>query len=247
MPPPTHSPGGKTLLAAVTTVGATYLYFLIFAQFGFLRALTGALGNTAEVVRPVMAIMGAAGIAGSVMAARGFTERTSRGWLAAGFGGCALAAGGSLVAQTMAGFSAVALLTGLGTGITTVALAGVLRPATGGRRLGLIIGLGTGLAYGIGNVPGIFDAKPAFQAGLAIVAAVMGLAAATRLRPRFPGEIPQAGDYSNTGVAAWVITFLALVCFDSALFTFIQANAAFQHIGILSLEFHVDKLSRPLL
>ncbi len=24
-------------------------------------------------------------------------------------------------------------------------------------------------------------------------------------------------------------------------------NAAFQHIGILSLEFHVDKLSRPLL
>jgi cytochrome c oxidase cbb3-type subunit 2 len=160
-----------------------------------------------------------------VGAARAFAERTSRAWLAAGFGVCALAAAGALLAQTMPGFAVVALLTGLGTGFTTVTLAGVLRPATGDRRLGLIIGLGTGLAYGLGNVPGIFDARPALQAGLAILAAFAGGGAAIMLRPRFAGGAPEAGDYSKAGIAAWVVLFLALVCFDSALFTFIQGNA----------------------
>lgn len=225
MTPQTQSPGGKTFLAAVVTVTATYLYFLIFAQFGFLRALTATLGNSAETVRPIMAIMGAAGMVGSLLAGRGFMTRSSRTWLAAGFGGCALAAAGSFFAQTMSGFGCVALLTGLGTGVTTVALAGLLRSATGDRRLGLVIGLGTGLAYGIGNIPGIFEAKPALQAGLAILASIAGGIAGIALRPRFPADLPTTGDYSKVGVVAWVVIFLALVCFDSALFAFIQGTA----------------------
>ena len=224
MPPQTQSSGGKTFLAAVATVAATYLYFLIFAQFGLLRALTAALGNAAGVVRPVMAIMGVAGIAGSVLAARGFTLRSSRIRFAIGFGGCALAAAGSLFAQTMTAFGVVALLTGLGTGVITVTLAGVLRPATRGRRFGMVIGLGTGLAYGIGNLPGIFDAKPALQAGLAILAAVAGGITAAMLRPQFSADPPETGDYSKAGVVSWVVVFLALVCFDSALFAFIQGT-----------------------
>lgn len=212
-------------MAAVATVAATYLYFLIFAQFGFLRALTGALGDAAAVVRPVMAIMGAAGLAGSVLAARGFTERRSRAWLAAGFGSCALAAAGSLAVHTLIGFAAVALLTGLGAGITTVTLAGLLQPATGGRRLGVIIGVGTGLAYGISNLPGIFDAAPSLQAGIAIMTAIAGAGTGGMLAPKFPATRPVAGDYSKTGVAAWVAIFLALVCLDSALFAFIQRTA----------------------
>lgn len=222
MAPQPLQPDGKTFVAAVTTVAAVYVYFLIFAQFGLLKAVHAAFGEDAGSVRPLLATMGMGGILGSIAAARFFAERTSRHWLVAGFATCAVAAGGSLGARGFAGFGAVALLAGLGAGVITVTLAGMLRRATGERPLGIIIGLGTGLAYGFCNLPGIFDASAKSQASWGIAAALIGGFAGLGLRPRFQAEVPAGGDYSRQGVVAWVLVFLALVCLDSALFYFIQ-------------------------
>lgn len=218
-------PDGKTFAAAVLTVAAVYVYFLIFAQFGFLQALRTVLVGRGEMVRPVMAAMGAAGIAGSIIAACGFGPGGPRRWLMGGFTCCALGVAFSLGARGAAGFFTAAALTGLGAGLTTVTLAGMLRPAVGGEKLGLIIGLGTGVAYGFCNLPGIFDADADTQAGLALGAVALGAVGGVRLPARFPPGRLRVADYSRAGIARWVTIFLALVGLDSALFYFIQHHA----------------------
>lgn len=219
-------PGGKVILGAVTAVTAVYVYFLIFVQFGFLQAVQAVLGEEVGVIRPIMTTMGLAGVTGSVLAAVFFSESGSRRWLAAGFTICAVAAVCALGAKNPAEFHAVALLTGLGAGLTTVTLAGMLRRAVGGGQLGIIIGLGTGLAYGFCNLPGVFDATAPTQAQLALLAAAAGWAGGSRLAPRFQWEASIEGDYSQTGMAAWVVIFAALVCLDSAAFYVIQHTPA---------------------
>jgi hypothetical protein len=228
MAPQPPQPDGKTLGAAVLTVAAVYVYFLIFAQFGFLKAVQAAFGDDRGVVRSLMTVMGLAGIAGSVLAARGFAGPRSQGWLAAGFACCAAAAVGSMGAGGRAGFSVVALLTGTGAGVSTVTLAGMLRRATGDARLGVIIGLGTGLAYGFCNLPAVFEASATTQAWFALAAAGLGLFAGRALWPRVEIAARTTGDYSPPGTAAWVLAFLALVSLDSALFYFVQHTPEFK-------------------
>jgi cytochrome c oxidase cbb3-type subunit 2 len=230
MTPQTYRPDGKTFLAAVTTVAAVYVYFLIFAQFGFLKAVQAALGETAGAIRPVMAVMGLAGIAGSGLAAWIFTEPRSRRLLLAGFAVCAAAALGSTQAQSMGNFQVVALLTGLGTGLVTVTLAGMLRRAVGDGCLGLIIGLGTGLAYAFCNLPAVFAAGAISQTQVALLAVVAGLVGGLGLKPRVGVDRPADGDYSRGGVVAWGLVFFALVGLDSAAFYIIQHNPALKEV-----------------
>ena len=218
-----YRPDSKVVVAAVLAVAAAYVYFLIFAQFGFLRAVqAGAPG----AVKSVMGVMGLAGVAGSVLAARVFAVQRSRQRLKAGFFVCAAAAGLALSAGTSGGFHLVSLLLGLGTGFTTVTLAGVLRPAVGGRRLGTIIGGGTGLAYGFCNLPGIFSASVNVQAGVAVLAAAIGVAATGALGSDAADRDPAGSDYSMGGVVCWVLLLAALVCLDSAAFYLIQQTPA---------------------
>lgn len=220
----------NTIVAAVTAVAAVYVYFLIFGQFGFLKAAQAALGGNAGIIRPIMGLMGLAGVTGSGLAARLFSEQSCRHRLATGFGLCAAAAAWSLTAKSSGGFYAVAGLTGLGAGLTTVTLAGMLRRAVGGEHLGMIIGLGTGLAYGFCNLPGVFDASTTAQAQMALLASAAGLAAGSRLTPRFQLEQPGGGEYSKKCSAAWVVIFAALVCLDSAAFYIIQHTPALKTI-----------------
>ncbi|MBI2813792.1 MAG: hypothetical protein HYX71_05875 [Opitutae bacterium] len=218
-------PGGKTNLNAVITVAAVYLFFLIFAQFGFLKAVQAALGEGIEVIRPILAVMGLAGVAGSVLAARICSERNGARQIMAGFGVCVVAAAGSLGADNLVWFQVVAALTGLGVGLTTVALAGLLRRAVGDAQLGRIIGVGTGLAYAFCNLPGIFDADATTQALIGMLAGVAGWAGCRGLTPRFSPEPRTGGEYARAGVAAWVLVLAALVGLDSAAFYHIQHNA----------------------
>lgn len=226
MAPQPPRPDGKTFLAAVTTVAAVYVYFLIFAQFGFLQAVRAHRGEGAESIRPYLLLMGIAGIVGSLVAVRcpaGIRRRR----LSTGFAACLVGAACSLSGS---GLGLAALLAGFGVGLVTVTLAEVLRAATGGWRLGQITGLGTGLAYAFCNLPGIFDALADNKAWIAMAAAFIGLKASQLLRPQFPPEAIQGGDYSVAGRAAWVTTFLALVCLDSALFYFIQQTPELKQI-----------------
>lgn len=225
MAPSTYRPDGKTLLAAVTTVAAVYVYFLIFAQFGFLKAVLATLGEDVRVIRPVMAVMGFAGIAGSV-AAWVFGRPAGRRQLMTGLVICAVAAAWTPAAKSAGAFYAVALLTGLGTGLVTVTLAVLLRPAAGDGRLGLLIGLGTGLAYAFCNLPVVFEASAAAQARLALLAVAAGMLGGSALGPRVAAEPRREGDYSRAGVASWVMVFLVLVGLDSAAFFIIQHTPA---------------------
>ncbi|MBL9216165.1 MAG: cbb3-type cytochrome c oxidase subunit II [Opitutaceae bacterium] len=224
MTPP--SADGRSFGSAITAVAATYVYFLIFAQFGFLEGVTAG-GSAADMLKPVMTVMGLAGIGGSVLAGSRWTAGSPRGWLTAGFGMCAVAAGLTLAGPGKAGFFAAALLIGLGTGIATVVLAGLLLRAVGHARLGGVIGLGTGLAYGFCNVPAVFAAGPAVHAQVALAAAAMGaLAGGMLVRGANAAAAPPAGlDYARLGRGGWVVIFLALVSLDSAAFYVIQHNA----------------------
>lgn len=221
MAPPTYRPDGKTLLAAVTTVAAVYVYFLIFAQFGFLKAVLAAHGGDARVVRPVMAVMGLAGITGSV-AAWILARPARRRQLMIGLLVCAGAAAWAPAAGSARVFYAVAVLTGAGTGLVTVTLAGLLRRAVGDGCLGLIVGLGTGLAYAFCNLPVVFEASATTQARIALLAVAAGMSGGGALGPRVAVEPRMERDYSRAGVASWVMIFLALVCLDSAAFFIIQ-------------------------
>ncbi len=211
----------KTTVAAVLTVAATYSYFLIFAQFSFIK-LAAAVDGTGGFIKPLMAVMGLAGMAGSALAAGVYQARRSRLLLAMGFVVCAAAAGSALAARSIGFFYGSALLVGLGTGFATVTLASVLRPVLGRGRLGRVIGAGTGLAYGMCNLPAIFQAAATTQAGLAVALAGVGLVATFGLTVGAAAPMPMGGDYSKSGVVAWVMIFLALVGLDSAAFFVIQ-------------------------
>jgi len=212
----------KARVAAVTAVAATYAYFLLFAQFGFLKALEAATGGQAAAIKSVMTVMGVAGISGSVLAARLFSRVRSQIILAGGFAICAGAAGLTLVGRSGEVFLVASLLVGLGTGVTTVTLAGVLRPVLGRQHLGLLIGLGTGLAYGFCNLPAIFNAAPDTQAVLALWIVGVGGLATAGLKIRAAEVRPVEFDYSKTGIATWVVFFFTLVGLDSAAFYVIQ-------------------------
>jgi cytochrome c oxidase cbb3-type subunit 2 len=114
----------------------------------------------------------------------------------------------------------------LGAGFTTVTLASILRRVLGGERLGLAIGLGTGAAYGLCNLPGVFTAGAAVQAGWALLAAGAGLTGTLGLAPGAPPPVPPGAGYARIGVTAWVAVLLALVFLDSAAFYIIQHTPA---------------------
>ena len=208
-------------------MAAVYVYFLIFAQFGFLQALAAA-GRPAALLQPILALMGAAGVGGSALVAWGYTEAHGRTWLGGAFVVAGLAAALAMEADTTGMFLAVAGLTGLGMGGATVSLAAQIRRVVGSRRLGLTLGAGTGLAYGFCNLPAVFQAGPAWQALIAQGAAAAGLLAVAGLEPRAPAPEKTGADYRARGLGAWVVAFLALVWLDSAAFYVIQHNPDLQ-------------------
>lgn len=217
-----YNPAERNLIVATVTVAATYVYFLAFAQFGFLRAVEAAVGGQNALLRPIMAVMGVAGIGGSVLMAAMFDERRCREQLMAGFVIAGVAAGLAWTAKTPAWFFLCAALTGAGTGMVTVGLAGVLRREVGGGRLGLCIGVGTGTAYAGCNLPPVFTGAPHTQAMLGVVAACTGLLAVQFLEQRAPRQNARGYDYSPGGKVVWTGIFLALVWLDSAAFQIIQ-------------------------
>jgi hypothetical protein len=215
-------PSERSLVVATVTVAATYVYFLIFAQFGFLQAVAAAGHSGDSLLRAIMGAMGVGGITGGLVMARIFHERRCRGQLMAGFVVAGAAAGLTWVARTPALFLLCAALTGTGTGMVTVGLAGMFRREVGGGKLGLCLGTGTGVAYAICNLPFIFNGSFPMKAMLGIVAACTGLLAVQLFEQRAPRQAAGGYDYTPGGIAAWTGIFLALVWVDSAAFFIIQ-------------------------
>src|ERR1700722_13226875 len=95
----------------VCLVAVTYIYFLIFAQFAFLRRLTD-LGIAGEHLKAVMGTMALGGIVFSLLAPRSKLCIAPKTRLRAALSVCGAAAVLTLTALNLPGAIAVALLIG---------------------------------------------------------------------------------------------------------------------------------------
>ncbi|HEX6203599.1 MAG TPA: cbb3-type cytochrome c oxidase subunit II, partial [Thermoanaerobaculia bacterium] len=226
----------------VLALAATYVEFLLFAQFGFLDQLQAGLGETAAV-QQAMAWMGGAGLAASlaagVAAGRFGAVRLLRPALLAT---AAVAAVSPLVAGGIA-LRLAAAAVGATTGVLTVALAAALRDLAPAGRVGRIAGLATGIAYAISNLPPLFAASPAVRA---LVPAALCLAAAVVI-PRPAARLEGEGDCDDgdgghggdgglrrlarpAGFAVVLGGFLVLIGLDAAAFAHVQASPALRAV-----------------
>lgn len=220
-----------SLASGVVVVATTYVYFLVFAQFAFLQ-LARTHGLSTTEVRMMMAAMAGAGVAGSLGAARILRETNYRALLVGGFLASAMAALLALFTHGCAFFVGVAALTGASLGVLTVSVAASLRLIFPGRGVGLFLGAGTGAAYALCNIPGIFAGAPGFQTSVAIAACLLGALAVFVPKPRV-GLKHEPCTRSSTSYAfvPLIVLFLAMVWLDSAAFSILQATPEMNQYG----------------
>lgn len=220
---------GTEFLRGVAAITATYVYFLIFAQFAFLALLRRHFA--AADLQVAMGCMALAGLLASFATAAALRTLEAPRLLRWGFLSCAASALVAPMAQGLLTFSLLAAWIGAATAFLTVTLASCLRHFLRGRSFGQSVGLGTGLAYFICNLPPLFAGSPERQSA---VAAVFCLLAAGFVRSgRTPlgadltaGKALRLEDFRSFGFASIVLAFLALVWLDSAAFAIIQETLA---------------------
>jgi cytochrome c oxidase cbb3-type subunit 2 len=203
----------------IALVAITYVYFLIFAQFGFLARLA-ALGITGNSVRVVMGAMALGGILFSLLAPGLAPFFTQDARLRIGFGICAIAAGIALLPLNVATGGADAFLIGAGLGILTVTLVSNLHTWTGPSYPLVKVGLGTGLGYFVCNIPLVFTASAEKQALLSALLCATGIL--LTFRPPRTAEQPIAAPREHLSFGYVLACFAALVWLDSAAFYIIQ-------------------------
>ncbi|HEY0968046.1 MAG TPA: cbb3-type cytochrome c oxidase subunit II [Opitutaceae bacterium] len=217
-------PERSALIAAVVAIAATYFYFLIFAEFAFIELLRPVAGSSTRL-RFFMLLLGLGGVAGSLLAAWRFRLDRFQRTLATAFRACAAAAAFVLLARGGFMLMLAALSVGLALGWLTVTLCAGLRSMVGTGQLGVVTGLGTGLAYAACNLPWIFDATPYAQTVIAALVAGAAALSGTWLQPQEP-SVSQLPEYRPAGLMAWIAILLALVWMDSAAFYIIQHTPA---------------------
>ena len=88
---PDRSQTSRSTACALVAIVATYVYFLLFAQYGFIR-LIGTRGDHAQMVDRAMAGMGLTGLAVSLLAALLLARMPARRLLQVSFLGCGFSA-----------------------------------------------------------------------------------------------------------------------------------------------------------
>jgi cbb3-type cytochrome oxidase cytochrome c subunit len=200
-------------------VALTYIYFLIFAQFGFLARLTQA-GIEGTNLRLVMGSMAAGGILLSLAVPRLRIWPQPALRLRLGFGIAAVGALAALLPPNTAGAALTAFIIGAGLGIVTVTLVTHLPQFTSTHRPILKVGFGVGLGYFVCNLPFVFEASPRQQSVLATFVCVAALA--LPLRAAVEESIAQPTGVQRLPFAAALGAFTALIWLDSAAFYIIQ-------------------------
>ncbi|HEX6899869.1 MAG TPA: cbb3-type cytochrome c oxidase subunit II [Thermoanaerobaculia bacterium] len=201
----------------VLTIAATYVAFLLFAQFGFLSQARSDLGDAARV-KAVMAAMGIAGLAASLGTAWLLGRFKGPRLIRIGLGAVAAVAAGSVTVHGFPALLAAAAGIGASIGLLTVALAASLHEIVPARMAGRAAGLGTGTAYLVSNVPALFEASPALRA---LFPAALALAALALFREAGDESAPREGGHAFPRL---LITFLVLIWLDSAAFAIVQAS-----------------------
>jgi cytochrome c oxidase cbb3-type subunit 2 len=206
-----EGPGLSPAWRAAGVVAMVYAHFLIFAQFAWVELMRGA-GGSALSERIALGAMAAAGIAAGFLAAR---RTTGPVVLQLSLGAAALAAAVAPWAAAMPLAALVSLVTGAAIGTMTITVATLLPRWCG---IGWV-GLGTGLGYALCNLPPVFLATPAQQAG---IGAVFALAGAVLVPRQAAATARQPASASSHGMLTVVAAFTALVWLDSAAFFIIQ-------------------------
>ncbi len=204
----------------VSLVAIVYIYFLIFAQFSFLRRLA-ELGIANSHLKLVMEAMAIGGILLSLTASRSIFGGSPQGRIQRSLGVCGVAALLSLLPLSTADSIVVAFFIGAGLGLLTVTLATHLRLWLGEGNLLLKVGVGTGLGYFACNIPALFTASTGVQALASAVLCLIGIVVAAKkaIEPR--GE-PPAGAQEKISFTRVLLCFTALVWLDSAAFFIVQ-------------------------
>jgi cytochrome c oxidase cbb3-type subunit 2 len=204
----------------VSLVAISYVYFLIFAQFAFLKRLA-SLGVAGSHLTAVISAMAVGGILFSLL-----TPRLSL-WpspsLRLRIGLCVSAASAfiSLLSLGPAACIVLSFLIGAGLGLLTVTLVTHLRCWMGNRNPLLLAGLGTGIGYLVCNIPLFFNASAETQAATAGLLCLAGVGVTCLPISPQPEETPDAPQ-ANLSFVRVLACFTAHVWLDSAAFFIIQ-------------------------
>ena len=216
-------------LRCICLIAAVYFYFLIYAQFGFLHRLRETFLE--DLWNTVPGVMCMAGLFGALYTAAKSKALRCRRWLLISFFGAAVGAFFALSGTYFWVFFLSALVSGFSLAVLTVSLIGALANELPVKGIGLICGLGTGIAYLLSNVPFVFNASPSAHCLLALFACGFGVYLAWRLPE--PGSVSRERstvcfrDVTKSMVwrlAGVVLVFLVLIWSDSAAFTQIQES-----------------------
>jgi cytochrome c oxidase cbb3-type subunit 2 len=218
------SKDSKSGWQGMALVAITYVYFLIFAQFAFLKRLA-SLGLTDTPLKAVMAAMAIGGILFSLLAPRVSRWPSPAMRLRIGLLVSGAAAFLSILPLDLPAFLVVSFLIGSGLGLLTVTLVANLRLWLSNRNPLFGVGLGTGAGYLLCNFPPFFTASPELQATVAgllclagtVVVAMPTLATLEENQKRPQRTIP---------FLRVLLCFTALVWLDSAAFFIIQNSPA---------------------
>ena len=205
-------------------VAITYVYFLIFAQFAFLKRLA-SLGIADAHLKAVMAAMALGGILLSLLTPRIGLWPSANLRLRIGLSASGIAAFLSLLPLGVVGAVAVSFLIGAGLGLLTVTLVTHLRKWIGDRNPLLAVGAGTGVGYLACNFPPFFTASAEVQTLSAGLLCVVGIGI-TMLPAPEPMKTPIVGTGAAIPFYRVLIGFTALVWLDSAAFFIIQNTPA---------------------
>lgn len=220
-PPAIHSNiRWSNLAATVLQVAALYTFFLLFDQFAFLHEAQRRL-PAPQSIQAVMAAMGLSGLVFSFLTARHVQRHGIHRWIRPAWFLSAGAALFSLTTPSLPRFILEGALIGASTGILTVLVAAALRDWVPSRHLGGVIGLGTGTAYALSNIPALFEGSFPLQATASIA---LCLLAAFSLPQPAAEEENSAPQPARGTAAAWTVGLLLLVALDAAAFAMIQQN-----------------------
>jgi cbb3-type cytochrome c oxidase subunit II len=221
MPPKTRSYGWR----GISLIAITFVYFLIFAQFAFLKRLA-ELGIADAHLKAVMAAMACGGILFSLLAPRISLWPSPVLRIRIALTTCAALAFLTRLPLDLAASIAVSFLIGAGLGLLTVTMVTHLRLWLDPQNPLLGVGIGTGAGYFICNMPALFAASAQVQS---VAAGALCLAGAlVTLRHAIPPADHEAlTDPKRTfSFVRVLIAFTALVWLDSAAFFIIQNTPA---------------------
>jgi cbb3-type cytochrome oxidase cytochrome c subunit len=222
----------------VVLVASTYVYFLIFAQFGFLKRLA-VLGIAENSLPLIMGAMAIGGVGMSLFAPRCRLWTCPSCRLQTGLIGCALTALWSLLPLNVFTAAAVGLTIGLSLGLLTVTLVANLPLWIGIHRPLLKVGLGTGIGYFLCNFPPLFTASHRWIALISAACCLIALIVANRSRVYSLVPLPAEQMQRNSVPFALVIVWLTvLVWLDSAAFYIIQ-NSPLLKAGTWQGDLHL--------